>query len=55
MLFLIEQKSKIIMMKLLITSVGSLLGQNILESIESRRNLIEVIGINSTVGNTRNY
>lgn len=43
------------MMKILITSVGSLLGQNILESIESRRNLFEVIGINSTVGNTRNY
>jgi len=42
-------------MKLLITSVGSLLGQNILDSIESRRNLITVIGMNSVIENPRNF
>lgn len=42
-------------MKLLITSVGSLLGQNILDSIESRRNLINVIGMNTIIENPRNF
>jgi carbamoyl-phosphate synthase large subunit len=42
-------------MKLLITSVGSLLGQNILDSIESRRNLIKVVGTNSIAENPRNF
>lgn len=42
-------------MKLLITSVGSLLGQNILDSIENRRNLIDVIGMNSIAENPRNF
>ncbi len=42
-------------MKLLITSVGSLLGQNILDSIETRRDLIEVIGTNSVAENPRNF
>lgn len=42
-------------MKLLITSVGSLLGQNILDSIESRRYSIEVIGIDASAENPRNY
>lgn len=42
-------------MKLLITSVGSLLGQNILDSIESRRSLINVVGIDSSANNHRNY
>lgn len=42
-------------MKLLITSVGSLLGQNILDCIESRRSLIEVIGLDAAADNTRNF
>lgn len=42
-------------MKLLITSVGSLLGQNVLDSIESRRNLIKVAGTNSIAENPRNF
>jgi len=42
-------------MKLLITSVGSLLGQNILDSIESRRDLIQVVGTNSIAENPRNF
>jgi len=42
-------------MKLLITSVGSLIGQNILDSIESRRNLISVIGMNTDIENPRNF
>ncbi len=42
-------------MKLLITSVGSLLGQNVLDSIESRRNLINVVGTNSIADNPRNF
>jgi carbamoylphosphate synthase large subunit len=42
-------------MKLLITSVGSLLGQNILDCIESRRSLIKVIGMNSIAENPRNF
>ena len=42
-------------MKLLITSVGSLLGQNILDSIESRRHLIDVVGIDAAAENPRNF
>jgi carbamoyl-phosphate synthase large subunit len=42
-------------MKLLITSVGSLLGQNVLDSIESRRNLLNVVGLNSIAENARNF
>jgi carbamoylphosphate synthase large subunit len=42
-------------MKLLVTSVGSLLGQNILDCIESRRSQIEVIGMNSMAENQRNF
>lgn len=42
-------------MKLLITSVGSLLGQNILDCIETRRELINVIGLNSVSKNPRNF
>ena len=42
-------------MKLLITSVGSLLGQNILDSIESRRGQIEVCGMNTISENARNF
>ncbi|MCX6256135.1 MAG: hypothetical protein NTV31_16920 [Bacteroidia bacterium] len=42
-------------MKLLITSVGSLLGQNILDCIESRRHLITVIGIDAAAENPRNF
>ncbi len=42
-------------MKLLITSVGSLLGQNILDSIETRRDIIEVVGTNSIAANQRNF
>ena len=42
-------------MKLLITSVGSLLGQNVLDSIESRRDFIDVIGINTIAKNPRNF
>ncbi len=42
-------------MKLLITSVGSLLGQNILDSIESRRNMLNVVGIDASAENPRNF
>lgn len=42
-------------MKLLITSVGSLLGQNVLDSIESRRDLVYVVGMNSIAENPRNF
>jgi len=42
-------------MKLLITSVGSLLGQNVLDGIESRRNLVNVVGMNSIADNPRNF
>ncbi len=42
-------------MKLLITSVGSLLGQNILDSIESRRDLIHVVGLDANADNPRIY
>ncbi len=42
-------------MKLLITSVGSHLGQNVLDIIESRRKLINVVGTNSVAENPRNF
>ena len=42
-------------MRLLIMSVGSLVGQNILDAIENRRNNIFVIGINSVAKNPRNF
>lgn len=42
-------------MKLLITSVGSLIGQNILDCVENRRDLIQVIGLNSVTQNPRNF
>tara|TARA_R110002124_G_scaffold270505_1_gene439010 strand:- start:1537 stop:2649 length:1113 start_codon:yes stop_codon:yes gene_type:complete len=42
-------------LKLLITSSGSLLGQNILDSLETRRDQIEIIGINSVAENARNF
>jgi carbamoyl-phosphate synthase large subunit len=40
-------------MKLLITSVGSFLGQNILDLIEPRRHQIEVVGLNLDADNPR--
>jgi len=39
--------------KILITSVGSLLGQNILDVLEGRREKIELIGINTVAENPR--
>ena len=42
-------------MKLLITSVGSLIGQNLLDSIESRRDVLNVIGTNTVLENPRNF
>jgi len=42
-------------MNLLITSVGSLLGQNILDCVETRRDLISVVGMNSVAANSRNF
>lgn len=36
-----------LMLKILITSVGSLVGQNILDSLEGRREGVRVIGVNS--------
>jgi len=43
------------MIKILITSVGSLVGQNILDALEFRRNNIKVIGMNSVAENQRNF
>jgi carbamoyl-phosphate synthase large subunit len=40
-------------MKLLITSAGSLVGQNILDSLVHKRDRIEVIGMNSDAANPR--
>ena len=42
-------------MRLLIMSVGSLVGQNILDAIENRRDKIYVIGTNSIAKNPRNF
>lgn len=43
------------MIKILITSVGSLVGQNILDVLESRRNYVKIIGMNSVAENHRNF
>lgn len=46
-------------LKILITSVGSLVGQNILDVLESpkmnRRHLVEVVGTNSIAGSANNF
>ena len=39
--------------KILIISVGSLLGQNILDALEGRRDKVEIIGINTIAENPR--
>jgi hypothetical protein len=41
------------MIRILITSVGSLVGQNILDSLETRRHLVRVTGLNSEAENQR--
>jgi carbamoyl-phosphate synthase large subunit len=43
------------MKKILITSVGSLVGQNILDSIEERRKDLKIIGLNSIAESQRIY
>ena len=43
------------MIKILITSIGSLVGQNILDVLELRRNYVKVIGTNSVAENHRNF
>lgn len=43
------------MTKLAITSVGSLVGQNLLDGLEARRAGLEIIGINSTVEAASNF
>ena len=40
-------------MRILVTSVGSLLGQNILDALESRRDRIKLIGTNSGAQSSR--
>ena len=40
-------------LKILIMSVGSLLGQNLLDSLETRRHLVQVMGVNSKPDNPR--
>jgi carbamoyl-phosphate synthase large subunit len=42
-------------MKLLITSVGSLVSQNILDCLEQKRDVIDVIGLNADAANPRNF
>lgn len=42
-------------MKILITSIGSLVGQNILDALEKRRDKIYIVGINSIASNPRNF
>lgn len=42
-------------MKIAVTSVGSLVGQNILDSLEGRRAGIELVGINSTAAAAGNF
>ena len=39
----------------MITSVGSLVGQNILDALESRRHQVTLIGLNSVAQNARNF
>ncbi len=41
------------MIKILISSVGSLVGQNILDSLETRRDQVKVVGLNSVASNPR--
>lgn len=43
------------MIKILITSVGSLVGQNILDALENRRKHVTIIGLNSIVESQRMY
>ncbi len=43
------------MIKILITSVGSLVGQNILDALENRRKHVTLIGLNSIVESQRIY
>lgn len=40
---------------MLITSAGSLVGQNLLDCLESKRDAIDVIGMNADAGNPRNF
>jgi len=43
------------MKRIAVTSVGSLVGQNILDSLEGRRTTIEMVGINSTAAAAGNF
>ena len=43
------------MTKIAITSVGSLVGQNILDALEGRRAGIEIVGINSAADAAGNF
>jgi hypothetical protein len=43
------------MIRIAITSVGSLVGQNILDALEGRRDGIEIVGINSTAAAASNF
>lgn len=43
------------MPRILIASVGSLVGQNILDSLEGRRQDVEVVGVNSTAAAAGNF
>jgi len=43
------------MIRIIITSVGSLVGQNILDSLEGRREDVEVVGINSIAASAGNF
>lgn len=43
------------MIRIAITSVGSLVGQNILDSLEGRREGIEVVGVNSVAAAAGNF
>ena len=40
-------------MKILVTSIGSLLGQNVMDALDSRRDRIKLIGVNSGAQNSR--
>jgi carbamoyl-phosphate synthase large subunit len=43
------------MLKIAVTSVGSLVGQNILDALEGRRDGVELVGINSTAEAAGNF
>ena len=43
------------MTKIVITSVGSLVGQNVLDSLEGRRSGLEIVGLNSTAEAANNF